>query len=174
MWDPRTLYAPKEVAVIRDAPRPESERPKVIVAPRAEPRRPTWRKVNNRRHNLKLLGFKRYRDYLQSPLWKSIRRPIVVRANWMCESCQAVPMDVVHHLDYTLETLQGKNPLSLIAVCDPCHDEFHSKKRRGKKSPTRKKMWAMRKRRERMPDWTPEDDEMLGRWVAGLRMGSPS
>jgi len=173
MWDPRTLYAPKEVAVIRDAPRPESERPKVLTLP-PEPRRPSQRRVNDRAYNLKLLGFKRYRDYIGSALWRGIRRPIVVRANWMCEACKVAPMDVVHHLDYTLETLQGKNPESLIAVCDPCHDEFHSKKRRGKKSPARKKMSAMRRRRERMPDWTPEDDEMLGRWVAGLRMGSPS
>lgn len=69
---------------------------------------------------LRELGFPSYDDYLQSDLWKSIRRGALKRTCGKCVRCGR-PARVVHHKDYSRETMLGHRPDSLIPVCCSCH-----------------------------------------------------
>jgi|GEM_PF-5208846 len=89
-----------------------------------------------RKRNLWKMGFVDYQTYLKSPLWYAIRAKVMARAEGKCEfeTCGA-PAQVVHHLDYELETLQGDRLMRLIACCAACHDKCHATpKRHGRKA----------------------------------------
>lgn len=119
MWDPRKLYEPQAVDIVRNAPRLLSERPG--FTPSVE-----TRSKASRSGNLRILGFATYKDYLASDLWCVIIRPqIVDRSGGICEFCRLVPMVFVHHLDYALATLRGERLDRLIASCQDCHKKAH-------------------------------------------------
>jgi hypothetical protein len=131
VWDPKRLYETKAAVVVKEAPRPIAERPtvtkKVDNSAFKSPRR-------RRKDNLALLGFASYKAYLRSSLWQQIRATVVLRAGGVCEGCCKVPLTVVHHVDYDIETLRGERPDRLIASCHRCHDLWHVKtKTRGYK-----------------------------------------
>ena len=63
----------------------------------------------------------RYKDYLNSPQWKTIRNLVLERDKSKCE-CGAIATQV-HHLIYTE---WGQEPLNnLISVCQDCHNIKH-------------------------------------------------
>ncbi len=69
-----------------------------------------------------------YERYLRSTLWKTIRGWVLERDKKTCQVCLHKSwnptkdgMDV-HHRDYELDTLEGKNSSALIALCRKCHE----------------------------------------------------
>lgn len=89
----------------------------------AKAKRQTQKRLDARRRHRAELGFVSYRAYLASPLWRRIRREILVERP-QCEACGA-PAVTAHHRSYGLEILRGKNLNSLIAVCHECHHVAH-------------------------------------------------
>jgi hypothetical protein len=72
----------------------------------------------------RLLGFEDYRAYLESPLWRRIKRRIFKRDNRVCIRCQG-KANRVHHRSYTLEVMQGNDDEQLASICDGCHTVIH-------------------------------------------------
>lgn len=80
------------------------------------------------RHKMLLdMGFRGYRDYLRSPLWKKIRRRVVVRYDGRCVCCDA-EAECVHHTIYSGPVLRGETINGLFPLCFDCHKycEFKS------------------------------------------------
>jgi hypothetical protein len=71
-------------------------------------------------HDFTKLGFHKYRDYLDSQLWRDIRESILTRDNHQCQCCQG-PATCVHHISYDLEVMKGHQPESLCSLCEACH-----------------------------------------------------
>lgn len=88
-------------------------------------------------------GFRSYRHYMQSPLWKSIRERVLARDEYRCFACLGVA-DQVHHESYGDVTIRGEKIDRLKSVCAPCHRkiEFDNKPIRGKR---RKRTFAQAK-----------------------------
>lgn len=76
-----------------------------------------------RNDNLRALGFKTYRAYLASALWKSIRRRVFQRDGFRCVRCQWPKKLQVHHRAYDPATLRGDTLNSLSTVCGRCHTQ---------------------------------------------------
>lgn len=66
------------------------------------------------------LGFKSYRDYLDSNLWKSIRLRVMQRDGNKCQCCQG-PAVQVHNKRYGLGQLNGMTLDEMVAICIDCH-----------------------------------------------------
>ena len=68
------------------------------------------------------IGFASYQEYLDSNLWKSIRRRVLARDSKRCQSC-GEKAEAVHHKKYTVAVLRGdKGALpSLVSLCHTCH-----------------------------------------------------
>lgn len=83
-----------------------------------------WWDVNNvyryRNDNLERMGFRSYRAYLKSELWKSIRSRVLGEKP-ICEACAKRKATQVHHRSYDPATLKGENVNSLSAICSRCH-----------------------------------------------------
>lgn len=77
-------------------------------------------KARNRR--LLELGFSSYKEYLDSDLWKYIRKTVLENAKHKCAKC-GERANQVHHLRYDIKTLAGARWSYLIAVCRKCHHE---------------------------------------------------
>lgn len=80
-----------------------------------------------RKKNLRKLGYKKYKRYLKSKLWKNIRQLVLIRDKYQCQSCDNVATQV-HHKVYSFATLSGKNLKGLVSICRRCHEtiEFFS------------------------------------------------
>ena len=78
---------------------------------------------SGRRESLRDLGFKTYREYLKSPLWRRIR---LAALDFHGKSCTMCPneADTVHHMDYSVATLRGDNPRKLVPLCTGCHERI--------------------------------------------------
>jgi len=76
------------------------------------------------------LGFKDYDDYINSPLWRAIRKRVLDRDGHECCCCDGVATQV-HHRSYELEVLRGDNDSKLISICKMHHDEIESEKDKG-------------------------------------------
>lgn len=61
-----------------------------------------------------------YCEYLQSPLWKKIRRRVLKRDRGICQLCQAKATEV-HHRSYDTDVMLGKNDAGCISLCEKCH-----------------------------------------------------
>lgn len=67
---------------------------------------------------LRQLGFRSYREYLDSPLWTGIReRHLRIYQHCHCGRWARQ----VHHQKYSLANLSGKSPAGLRSVCAGCH-----------------------------------------------------
>lgn len=66
----------------------------------------------------------KYKDYLQSPEWREMRRTIVRLAQYRCERCNAsdVPLQV-HHKTYVNRGYEEIEDLE--AICRDCHRKEH-------------------------------------------------
>lgn len=62
--------------------------------------------------------------YLKSPQWQTLRKAVLKRDLYVCQSCKSsgVPLEV-HHITYTR---LGNELLSdLVSVCRDCHQSIH-------------------------------------------------
>ena len=65
------------------------------------------------------LGFKDYKQYLRSKLWKSIRRTQLALEP-LCYGCGR-KSNQIHHTVYKIEVLTGKSTEGLVSTCARCH-----------------------------------------------------
>ena len=65
------------------------------------------------------LGFKNYRAYLRSPLWKRIRKAKITK-DPRCWSCDK-PGRQIHHSVYSRAVLTGDTDAGLWTLCARCH-----------------------------------------------------
>jgi hypothetical protein len=67
-----------------------------------------------------------YREYLKHPKFLVVRAEVMKRAMGVCEQCGTRQASEVHHVRYppwgTFDV-----PENMLAVCHPCHCEFHGK-----------------------------------------------
>ena len=64
-----------------------------------------------------------YRRYLNSPEWRTVRSPALIRSSGACEFCGDLAAQV-HHVQYPKKFGQ-EHPHSLLAVCKRCHKKSH-------------------------------------------------
>lgn len=113
---------------------------------------------------LKSLGFESYKDYLASPLWRSIRAK-KLRISGKCYFCRSRASQV-HHVHYTRRNLSGKSLKGLHSLCGHCHHEiefegdrkrtlgqaqakFYEMRRDRKKEKKEQEDWGIREERAR-------------------------
>ena len=87
--------------------------------PRIQPEVRRMRVYRERNRILKAMGFPSYAAYLQSDLWKSIRRR-VLESNPKCSACGR-PATQAHHRSYRKPDLDGRDLSRIYAVCASCH-----------------------------------------------------
>ena len=66
------------------------------------------------------MGYWSYHEYLESPVWRTIRAAVIQRQGGLCLIC-AKQATQVHHLDYSVSTLEGENPMGIMVLCAKCH-----------------------------------------------------
>lgn len=92
----------------------------------------------------------RYKEYLDSPIWKEIRSRVMKRDMSVCQCCHT-KAEVVHHRDYKASTLSGETINSLIALCRPCHKAIH-RDRNGKRHGIRATESSLVEKLSRLPE----------------------
>lgn len=73
-------------------------------------------------------GGKRYSSY-RGPGWKKIRKQILIRDKYTCQSCSAIPITnnrlIIHHIKpfrkFNGNYIKANNNLNLITLCRSCH-----------------------------------------------------
>jgi len=70
--------------------------------------------------NLKALGYRNYKDYLSSNLWRKLRSKAIKTSGGLCCCCGEAATEV-HHRNYDLETLKNGGDFSLVPLCNACH-----------------------------------------------------
>lgn len=74
-----------------------------------------------RERSLRALGFRDYGVYLDSGLWKGIRgRRFKQKGGRKCSFCPR-RAEELHHNDYSLPVMSGRNLKPLLPVCSECH-----------------------------------------------------
>lgn len=73
---------------------------------------------------LKELGYSSYDEYLQSGLWRGIRRRVEGRDRRKCYACGARGWQV-HHLRYTQANMAGRSLGYMVLLCGGCHTRVH-------------------------------------------------
>jgi len=70
----------------------------------------------------------KYAAYLKTPHWAALRRRVIARDNFQCQSCARRITDAdaqVHHLSYATFSLVGWSlPAECQALCRDCHDRI--------------------------------------------------
>jgi hypothetical protein len=72
---------------------------------------------------LKELGFSTYREYLQSDLWKSIRKRVCKIKGDACFLCGNKATEL-HHNSYRYKDLVGKRLRYINPICHSCHGKI--------------------------------------------------
>lgn len=87
---------------------------------------------SERGKSLNALGFSDYATYLRSPLWSDLRIQTLTRDSGLCLACGGAASQI-HHKDYSLDTMTGKNLDGLASLCRRCHEgiEFGYTERSG-------------------------------------------
>ncbi len=75
---------------------------------------------------LREMGYKTYKDYLESELWESIRERVFKNRGDKCVLCSNPPT-CVHHRGYGKAVLLGEELHQLVAICFECHKEVEFK-----------------------------------------------
>ena len=96
-------------------------------------------KVNGTLDPYELYIYYPYDDYLNSPLWRKIRRRVFKRDGRLCCRCGG-KAKIVHHRSYEPEVMRGNGDDQLVSVCDPCHELIH---RNLDGTPREKSEWDM-------------------------------
>lgn len=78
---------------------------------------------DKRQEDLEKLGFKHYRAYLNSGLWRGIRKAAFARSKGKCHMCLKAKPAQIHHTRYDLPILRGDPGCLeyLVALCKYCH-----------------------------------------------------
>jgi hypothetical protein len=71
----------------------------------------------------KALGFKSYKEYLESDLWKS-KRDLMINLRKKCEKCGFKNNLCVHHKTYF--NVGNEDMDDLLVLCYDCHKEEHN------------------------------------------------
>jgi hypothetical protein len=72
------------------------------------------------------LRFNNYQEYLDSKLWKVIRKHILERDVNFCRARKCNNRsNEVHHFNYGTVTLLGQSPQTLVTLCRACHEKAH-------------------------------------------------
>lgn len=82
-----------------------------------------FREYKLRNIRLKEIGYKSYKDYIKSDLWKDIRTKHINHHN-KCDYCNSKYRLNVHHLSY--EKIGVYITDHLITLCDDCHTFSHA------------------------------------------------
>jgi hypothetical protein len=103
---------------------------------------------------LKSLGYETYRDYLDSELWRSIRKAVFHR----CRKCRLCGerANQAHHLDYDKDTLLGLRLDYIVPLCNGCHHkvEFDGKSKRSLEDSRRRYAELQGKvKKKELPSW---------------------
>lgn len=75
-----------------------------------------------RNATLLTMGFKSYREYLESSLWATIRERVYRKCGRQCTLCE-YQAEVLHHIGYSKETLLGSDLKSIVPLCRSCHEK---------------------------------------------------
>lgn len=86
-------------------------------------KKPKFHRYHKRDQIVRSLGYPTYRDYLQSELWRSIRRRVLGRDACHCGVCMRQGF-YVHHLRYDIETLTGESLDKMVTICKRCHEQI--------------------------------------------------
>lgn len=84
------------------------------------------------------LGFRDYKQYLRSALWKGIRKRVLERDNGICYGCFRLEHHTVvqvHHGKYTISNLTGQSLEHLFTICGRCHKWIEVTKNGYKRTP---------------------------------------
>ncbi len=65
-----------------------------------------------------------YLKYLESSHWSELRNAALNKANRKCEACMRIGKLHGHHLVYR-EPLELCTTEDIMALCEPCHNEWH-------------------------------------------------
>lgn len=103
---------------------------------------------------MKQLGFRNYTEYINSQLWKGIRKKAFSIHGQRCNCGQKATQ--VHHLDYSMQTLRGEIRAIeefLRPICKDCHFKEHPNRLKKIGKQTRKtKLLADMNRDKRLND----------------------
>lgn len=77
----------------------------------------------NRAVVLQQLGFKSYKDYLKSDLWKKVKQKVFRKKGSYCSLCNN-PATTIHHNRYHRNDLIGKKTTFLNPICHECHQKI--------------------------------------------------
>lgn len=80
-----------------------------------------FQEIRDKERVASLRGQQRYRDYLNSPLWRKISRRVLERDEHVCRCCTGTATQV-HHRSYAEDVMRGENDEELASVCDGCHN----------------------------------------------------
>ena len=84
-----------------------------------------------------------HRQYLQSPLWRSVRKNALIQFGEICAKCGGYGTDV-HHLTY--ERVGGNELIEdLQVLCRDCHEALHTIERSTQRSNSKQKIGKKRK-----------------------------
>ncbi len=67
------------------------------------------------------IGFKNYREYLGSELWKAVRRAVFTTKGKTCSTCGQDATEL-HHTRYHRNDLLGKVLKHIFPICKDCHE----------------------------------------------------
>ena len=92
------------------------------------------------------LGFKDYRAYLRSALWKDIRTRKLAESP-DCYSCGSTRLLQIHHAQYTVKNLTGATLEHTYTLCARCHRWCEVSKGGYKRNPAQatREMFRIRK-----------------------------
>jgi len=71
-----------------------------------------------REQSLKTLGFRTYKEYLNSNLWKTLKVRLIGQ---LCQICKVEKAYTFHHVTYSIPAMIGELPDQLIPICKRCH-----------------------------------------------------
>lgn len=78
-----------------------------------------FRPCFDRNSRLRELGYRSYREYINSDDWKSISREKLAETP-NCQRC-GKKANQVHHTDYSFEVILGIDRTKLVSLCGACH-----------------------------------------------------
>ena len=113
----------KRAPLVRDPRSNSSSAPKALLVAIIRSFFPSLlNEYNARDSRLRRMGFASYYDYLDSPLWRSIRQEVFAKHKGVCYACKS-RAQVIHHRNYRQEVLAGKdlNAEDVVPVCRLCH-----------------------------------------------------
>lgn len=85
-------------------------------------------KKANKKHPLKKLFNKPYKEFLKSKYWKGVRILVLIRDNYTCV-CGSKKKLHVHHKTYDNHFDEHNHLEDLVTLCKVCHEKEHDIKK---------------------------------------------